>query len=98
MSASAAAKEAPRDLLHELAQHLYIELAGRIYSETGSERPKPQPKAVATMSFKLAEAFQAANYEVNPTAIAARDAKAKASVDMSKVELNLDLGGTGKPA
>jgi len=75
-----------------LAQKLYIELCGRVYSVSGGE--KPQPKMLAQMSFKLAEVFQAANYEFNPTAIAAREARAKASVNLDNVQIDF---GTGKP-
>jgi hypothetical protein len=49
---------------------------------------------LAQMSFKLAQVFQAANYEFNPTAVAARDAKAKASVNLDHVEIDF---GYGKP-
>jgi hypothetical protein len=53
---------------------------------------KPQPKMLAQMSFKLAQVFQAANYEFNPTAVAARDAKAKASVNLDDVEIDFSYG------
>jgi hypothetical protein len=73
-----------------LAQKLYIEMCGRVYSVSGGE--KPQPKMLAQMSFKLAEVFQAANYEFNPTAIAARDAKAKATVNLDNVQIDFSVG------
>ena len=60
----------PHDPIEELARTLYVNLCSRIYSAGGE---KPQPKAVAQLSFKLAETFIAANYEFNPTAIAARE-------------------------
>jgi hypothetical protein len=85
-------QEIQLDPTEVLAQKLYIELCGRVYSVSGSE--KPQPKALAQMSFKLAEVFQAANYEFNPTAIAAREARAKASVNLDNVQIDF---GTGKP-
>ncbi len=86
------APAAPLDPIQELAEKLYIQICGHVYSVSGAE--KPQPKAVAHLSFKLAEAFQAANYEFNPTAIAARAAKTKASVDIDTVQI--DFGTAGK--
>ena len=73
-----------------LAQKLYIEMCGRVYSVSGGE--KPQPKMLAQMSFKLAQVFQAANYEFNPTAVAAREAKAKASVNLDNVQIDFSVG------
>lgn len=83
-------QEAQRDPTEVLAEKLYIEMCGRVYTVMGSE--KPQPKMLAQMSFKLAQVFQAANYEFNPTAVAARDAKAKASVNLDNVEIDFSYG------
>ena len=92
MSASTKpAADTPKDPTEELAEKLYIAMCARIYSASGD---KPQPKAVAQLSFKLAETFQAANYEFNPTAIAARAAKDKASVNLDNV--HIDFGAVGK--
>lgn len=85
------AAAATRDPIQEMAEKLYIALCARVYSASGE---KPQPKAVAQLCFKLAETFQAANYEFNPTAIAARVAKDKASVNLDSV--NIDFGAVGK--
>lgn len=85
------APAAPHDPIQELAEKLYIQICGRVYGAGGE---KPQPKAVAQLSFKLAEVFQAANYEFNPTAIAARAAKEKSSVNLDSVQI--DFGGAGK--
>jgi hypothetical protein len=90
---SAPEKAAPvvhRDPTEVLAEKLFIEMAGRVYSVSGGE--KPQPKMLAQMSFKLAEVFVAANYEFNPTAIAAREAKAKANVNLDHVEIDFSVG------
>lgn len=84
------AAQPPHDPIEELAKTLYVNLCGRIYSVGGE---KPQPKAVAQLSFKLAEAFLAANYEFNPTAVAAREAKNKASVKLDSVQI--DFGAPG---
>lgn len=89
------APAAPVDHAEELAKKIYIELCGHIYSQpAGGEQGKPQPKAVVALSFKLAEAFIAGNFEFNSAARAAREAKEKASVDISKVEI--DFGSFNK--
>jgi len=91
MSAPDKSKQEPqRDPTEILAEKLYIEMCGRVYSVSGGE--KPQPKMLAQMSFKLAQVFQAANYEFNPTAVAARDAKAKASVNLDNVQIDFSVG------
>lgn len=82
---------APHDPIQALAEKIYVQLCGRIYGQGGE---KPQPKAVAQLCFKLAESFIAANYEFNPTAIAAREAKNKASVKLDSVQI--DFGAVNK--
>jgi len=79
------------DPIQDMAEKLFVALCARVYSASGE---KPQPKAVAQLCFKLAETFQAANYEFNPTAVAARLAKDKASVNLDSV--NIDFGAVGK--
>ena len=92
MSAPEKPSAAPlEDPIEALARTLYVTLCGRIYSAGGD---KPQPKAVAQLSFKLAESFIAANYEFNPNAIAAREAKNKASVKLDSVQI--DFGAVDK--
>ena len=44
-------QEAHRDPVEVLAEKLYIEMCGRVYSVSGGD--KPQPKMLAQMSFKL---------------------------------------------
>ena len=85
--------EAHRDPTEVLAEKLFIDMAGRIYSVIGGE--KPQPKMLAQLSFRLAEVFQQANNEFNPTAIAARVAKDKATVNLDNVQI--DFGAVGRP-
>lgn len=87
---SKTAAEVQRDPTEVLAEKLFIEMASRVYSVSGGE--KPQPKMLAQMSFKLAEVFVAANYEFNPNAIAAREAKAKANVNLDHVEIDFSVG------
>ena len=83
-------QEAHRDPVEVLAEKLYIEMCGRVYSVSGGD--KPQPKMLAQMSFKLAEVFRAVNYEFNPSAIAAREAKAKATVNLDNVQIDFSVG------
>jgi hypothetical protein len=55
---------------------------------------KPEHLKLVELSFRLAEAFQVGNLKFNTAAIARADAKAKASVDVSKIEF--DFGAVGK--
>jgi len=82
------------DPLQELAEKIFIQLCGRVYGTTGTE--KPQPKAVAQLAFKLAETFQASNIEFNPVARAAREAKEKASVNVAAIEIDFAAIGKSK--
>ena len=91
MSAPSKPAAAAVDPIEVLAEKLYIQLCGNIYSASGE---KPQPKAVAQLSFKLAETFIAANFDFNPNAIAAREASNKAAVRLDSV--NIDFGAMGK--
>lgn len=53
------------DPVRELAQKLYVELVGRAFRGTDSaEQFKPEPKAMALLCFKLADAFVAAAEEI----------------------------------
>lgn len=92
------AQPATTDLLRDLALEIYIGLASRVYSQPDKpEHPRPNPKLLAQMSFKLAQAFEMVDREVNPIAIAAAEAKAKAvhfgAADMA----NIDLDSLTKP-
>lgn len=81
----------PLDPIEELAKKIFIELAAQVHSKPGE---KPEHKKVVELSFRLAEAFQAGNLEFNTAARAAADAKAKSSVDVSKIEI--DFAAFGK--
>ena len=85
------AAAAHHDPVEELAQQIFIELAGQVHSRPGE---KPEHKKLVELSFRLAEAFQAGNLEFNTAARTLADAKAKASVDVSKIEI--DFGAFGK--
>jgi hypothetical protein len=87
------AQTATTDSLRELALEIYIGLASRVYSQPSApEQARPNPKVLAQMSFKLAQAFEMVDHEVNPVAIAAAAAKAKAvhfsAADMAGIDLD----------
>ena len=72
----------------ELARELFVGMAQRIYSAPSSpEQKKPEPKAVATLCFRLAEAFEAASRET-PKVKAAMEAASKAAVKLDEVDLS----------
>jgi hypothetical protein len=77
------------DAMRELAVQIYIELVSRAYGDAGrSEETRQPPEALARLSFKLAEAFHAADSEVNPVTIAAAAAlKAETPFDASDLDL-----------
>ncbi len=87
-SAPAPAKAAPVvpvDQVEELAKQVFIELAAQVHAQAGE---KPEHKKLVELSFRLSEAFQAGNLEFNTAARARADAKAKASVDVGKIEID----------
>lgn len=81
----------------ELAREIYIGMAARIYSAPSNpEQKKPDPKALATLCFRLAEAFDAASRET-PKVKAALEAASKASVKLADVDLSSVFQGSAKP-
>jgi hypothetical protein len=83
----------PIDPVEDLAKKIFIELSAQIHSQMALN-PKPEHKRVVELSFRLAEAFIAGNFDFNTAAREAREAKAKASVDVNKIEI--DFGAIGK--
>ena len=87
---SAPAKESkapPVDLVAELAEKIYIQLAARVYGNlAGGDVKKPDPKALAAYSYKLAEAFEIASKETD-RAKARIEAENKAKVKLDEVDL-----------
>ncbi len=72
----------------ELAREIFIGMACRIYSAPSNpEQKKPDPKALATMCFRLAEAFEAASRDT-PKVKAALEAASKAAVRLDEVDLS----------
>ena len=83
-----AAADAFRDPNLELAREIFIGMAQRIYSAPPSpEQKKPEPKALATLCFRLAEAFEAASRDT-PKVKAALEAASKAAVKLDDVDLS----------
>jgi len=69
----------------ELAREIYIGMAQRIYSAPTEK--KPEPRALAALCFRLAEAFDAASRET-PKVKAALEAATKAAVKLDEVDLS----------
>jgi hypothetical protein len=85
-AAKAAAPQA--DPYYQLAEKIFIGLAARVYGTlAGTDQRKPDPKALATYSFKLAEAFEQA-YRETDRVKAALDAANKAAVKLDEVDLS----------
>ena len=79
------------DPIEELARQIFIQLSAQVHAQVGE---KPEHKKLVELSFRLAEAFTAGNFDFNTAAAERREAKAKASVDVSKIEI--DFGEIGK--
>lgn len=79
----------PHDAMRDLARRIYIELVSPAYGEGGGgDGARPRPEVLARMRFKLAEAFHAADSEVNPVTIAAAAAtKSAAPFDAGELDL-----------
>jgi hypothetical protein len=90
MSASA------KDPYVDLAERIFIALSSRVYGTLAStEAKKPDPKALAAFSFRLAEAFEAATQET--AHVKAQVAAAnKAAVKLDEVDLSNVIRGTEK--
>jgi hypothetical protein len=98
---SAPAKEGPKpagkEPYVELAEKIYIGLATRVYGTlAGTEQKKPDPKALAAFSFRLADAFEQASKETD-RAKAAEAVASKARVTLDDVDLSSVFAETKKP-
>jgi hypothetical protein len=77
-----------KDPYVELAERIYINLAARVYGTlSGTDQKKPDPKALAAFSFKLADAFEQATNET-PRKVAEIEARNKASVKLDDVDVS----------
>ena len=93
---SAAAAAPKRDPIEELAERIFIGVAAQVYgapAPAGGQRP--DPKAVAALCFKLAEAFEQATKETD-RARARIEAANKAAVKLDDVDLSSVFGSPGK--
>ena len=90
MSAPAPVKEKadPQKAYIDLAEKIFIQLSSRVYGTlAGSEQKKPDPKALAAFSFKLADAFEQATKETDRMK-ASIEAANKAAVKLDEVDLS----------
>ena len=83
-----AGKAASKDPYVELAERIFISLSARVYGTlAGGDLKKPDPKALAAFSFKLADAFEQATNET-PRKLAEIEARNKASVKLDDVDVS----------
>ena len=72
----------------DLAERIFVQLSSRVYGTlAGSEAKKPDPKALAAFSFKLADAFEQATRETDRMK-ASIEAANKAAVKLDDVDLS----------
>ena len=96
MNAPAPKEAAPlasaKDPYVELAERIFIQLSSRVYGTlASSEAKKPDPKALAAFSFKLADAFEQATRETDRMK-AKIEAANKAAVKLDEVDLSHVFG------
>ncbi|HYL87495.1 MAG TPA: hypothetical protein VEU32_01875 [Burkholderiales bacterium] len=95
----AAGHAAPaKDPYVDLAERIFVNLAARVYGTlAGGDAKKPDPKALAAFSFKLADAFEQATDET-PRKRAEIEARNKASVKLADVDVSSFFNKPGAPA
>jgi hypothetical protein len=77
-----------KDPYIDLAERIFVQLSSRVYGTlAGSDAKKPDPKALAAFSFKLAEAFEQATRETDRMK-ARIEAASKAAVKLDEVDLS----------
>jgi hypothetical protein len=80
----------------QLAEKLFVGIASRVYSAPSApDQKKPDPKMLAAMCYKMADAFEAATRETD-RAKAIIDAKNKAAVKLDEVDLTSVFQSTAK--
>lgn len=86
-----------KDPYIDLAERIYIGLAARVYGTLASgEQKKPDPKALASFAFRLADAFGEA-FKETPREKERLIALGKASVKMADVDLSGVFAATTPP-
>ena len=90
------AKVDPQKSYIELAEKIFIQLSSRVYGTlAGGDNKKPDPKALAAFSFKLADAFEQATRETDRMK-ASIEAANKAAVKLDDVDLSSVFQSTRK--
>lgn len=88
----ATAQAPAKDPYVDLAERIFVQLSSRVYGTlASSEAKKPDPKALAAFSFKLADAFEQATRETDRMK-AAIEAANKAAVKLDEVDLSHVFG------
>jgi hypothetical protein len=98
MSAPAPSKSPvdPQKAYIELAEKIFVQLSTRVYGTlAGGDNKKPDPKALAAFSFKLADAFEQATRETDRMK-ASIEAANKAAVKLDDVDLSSVFSATQK--
>jgi len=86
----------PQKAYIDLAERIFVLLSSRVYGTlTGSDQKKPDPKALAAFSFKLADAFEQATRETDRMK-ASIEAASKAAVKLDEVDLSSVFQSTKK--
>jgi hypothetical protein len=73
-----------KDAFVELAEKIFINIAARVYSSPAEK--KPDPKILAAMCFKMADAFEQASRETDRAKIEI-ERKNKAAVRLDDIDL-----------
>jgi hypothetical protein len=77
-----------KDPYVDLAERIFVNLSARVYGTlAGGDMKKPDPKALAAFSFKLADAFEAATKET-PREMAKIEAANKAAVKLDSIDVS----------
>ncbi len=96
-SAKTSAAAPKRDPYEELAEKIFIGVAAQVYGNPAAAgQQKPDPKAVAAMCFKLADAFEQATKETD-RARARIEAANKAAVKLDEVDLSSVFAASAPP-
>ena len=86
----------PQKAYIDLAERIFVLLSSRVYGTlAGSEQKKPDPKALAAFSYKLADAFEQATKETDRMK-ASIEAANKAAVKLDEVDLSSVFQSTKK--
>ena len=89
-------KAPEKDPYVDLAERIFVQLSARVYGTlAGGDQKKPDPKALAAFSFKLADAFEQATRETDRMK-AKIDAENKAKVNLNEVDLSSVIAGSKK--